>query len=77
MSFGAAKEMVRMFAYEQNYQVLVLDLCDTPALDYSACRAIEDIVKDCLDLNRKVVVALPDGPVAESLAREHSLDRLS
>jgi len=77
MSFGAAKEMVRLLAYQQDYQVLVLDLCDVPALDYTASCAINDIITDCLSIGREVVVAIPNGDVAKGLDREKCLGNLS
>ncbi|MBL4828054.1 MAG: SulP family inorganic anion transporter [Spongiibacteraceae bacterium] len=76
MSFGAAKEMVHMLSYQKNYEVLVLDLCDVPALDYTASRAIEDMIIDTLAENRQVLVALPAGNAANMLQQEHCLDNL-
>jgi SulP family sulfate permease len=70
LSFGAAKGIVRLLAYQQDYQVLLLDLSDAPAIDYSASRAIEDIIVDTLAQDRQVLMALPDGDVARMLARE-------
>ena len=52
------------------------DFAFDPALDYTASRAIEDIVADAQAKQRKVVVALPNGSVADMLKREHSLDCL-
>ncbi|PCJ34577.1 MAG: sodium-independent anion transporter [Moraxellaceae bacterium] len=77
MSFGAAKSMVRLVAYQKDYQVIVLDLSDVPALDYTASVAIRDIIANTLEDNRKVVVALRSGAAAETLGREHSLDAIS
>lgn len=76
MSFGAAKDMVHLLAYQQNYQVLVLDLSDVPALDYSASRAVKDMIINTLDQDREVVLALPDGDVKEFLQRECILNTL-
>jgi len=76
MSFGAAKSMVHKLTAQDNYQVLVLDLSDVPALDYTASCAIEDMVLDTLAIKRQVVVALPAGKAAELLANEQTLKHL-
>ena len=76
LSFGAAKELVRTLAYEEDYRVLLLDLTDVPAIDYSVSRAIEDMIVDTLDQGRTVLVAIPDGDVARMLDRESVLDHL-
>jgi SulP family sulfate permease len=76
MSFGAAKGMVKMLAYQQDYQVLVLDMSDVPSLDYTASRGIKDMVNNTLDAGRKVVVVLPPGEPSAMLDRENILDAL-
>lgn len=77
MSFGAAKEMVHKVAYLRGYTVLVLDLADVPALDYTASRAIEDIIIDTYADGKQLVVVIPDGEVLELLNRENTLDRIN
>jgi len=76
LSFGAAKGIVHMLAYQQDYRVLLLDLSDAPAIDYSASRAIEDMIVDTLAQDRQVLMALPEGDVARMLAREGVLEAL-
>lgn len=77
MSFGAAKEMIRMLARQDDYRVLILDLCDVPQLDYTASCAIEDMVVDTLAKGKQVLVARNPGVIAETLSREESLAKLS
>ena len=74
LSFGAAKEMVHMLSYQQNYRVLLLDLSDVPAIDYTVSRAIEDMIIDTTAQDRIVLVALPEGAVATMLSRERILE---
>ncbi len=76
VSFGAAKEMMRIQSYQQNYRVLVLDLQDVPALDYTASRAIKDIVGNTHAAGRKAVVVLPHGEPARILDKERILEAL-
>lgn len=76
MSFGAAKEMVKMLAYQQDYRVLVLDMSDVPSLDYTSCQAIKDMVNGTLDAGRNVVIALPPDKPCVLLQREQVLDTL-
>jgi len=77
LSFGSAKEMVKMLAYQQEYQILVLDMSDVPSLDYTSSRAIKDMVNSTLEAGRNVVIALPPGEPCALLDREQILDALS
>ncbi len=77
MSFGAAKEMVKMLAYQQDYRVLVLDMSDVPSLDYTSCQAIKDMISGTLDAGRNVVIALPQDKPCVLLEREQALDALA
>ena len=78
MSFGAAKQMVRMLSYQQDFEVLVLDLFDVPALDYTVSQAIKDMVLDTQAVNRELIVVMPAATkVAAMLKQEHSLDSLA
>lgn len=76
VSFGAAKEMQRMQSYQQDYQVLILDLHDVPSLDYTASRAIKDIIHNTHASDRKALVILPRGEPAALLDRERILEVL-
>jgi SulP family sulfate permease len=76
LSFGAAKETIHVLAYQQNYRLLVIDLSDVPAIDYTASRAIEEIIINTIAQGRQVVIALPDGEVARMLDRERVLECL-
>ena len=76
LSFGAAKGMVHRLAYQGDYQILLLDLSDVPAIDYTVSRAIEDIIIDTMAQHRQVLIALPEGDVARMLERERVLEAL-
>lgn len=54
LSFGAAKGMVRRLAKFDDYDALVMDMSDVPAIDFTSCRAIDDMVSDALLINRSV-----------------------
>ena len=77
VSFGAAKEMQRMQSFQKNYAVLVLDLHDVPALDYTASCAIKDIIKNAQSTDRKVLVIMPHSGPAKILEREQALESVS
>ena len=51
MSFGAAKGMARRLAGFEDYDVLILDLSDVPHIDFTSCRALEDILHSAWDIN--------------------------
>ncbi|HHJ15506.1 MAG TPA: SulP family inorganic anion transporter [Gammaproteobacteria bacterium] len=56
LSFGAAKHMIRQLARYDRYQVLVLDVSDVIQVDFTATRALIDIVLDARAAGRGVVV---------------------
>lgn len=76
VSFGAAKEMVKMLAYQEDYRILVLDMSDVPALDYTSSYAIKDMIASTHEAGREVVVALPSGEPCALLNRERVLEDL-
>jgi sulfate permease, SulP family len=70
MSFGAAKGMVRQMAQFDQYDVLVVDLSDMPQIDFTATRALEDIIVDAQDRGRRVLLAGCRPKVQKSLERQ-------
>jgi len=54
LSFGAAKGMVRRLASFKQFDALVVDLTDVPVMDFTSCRALDDMISDTLAVNRKV-----------------------
>ncbi len=51
MSFGAAKGMARRLADFEQYDVLILDLSDVSHIDFTSCRALEDILHNAWAIN--------------------------
>ncbi len=76
LSFGAAKGMVRRLAGFQHYDVLVLDLSDVNNIDYSAARAVEDMIRRASAEGSSVHLAVRHEQVADMLEREEVLDLL-
>ena len=56
MSFSSAKGMARRLASFDNYDALILDLTDVPVVDFTTCRALEDIIHDAQDTNRQAFI---------------------
>jgi len=54
MSFSSAKAMVRCHAEVTDYDIMLLDLTDTPSIDYTSARAMEDIIVDSIKAGRAV-----------------------
>jgi SulP family sulfate permease len=54
MSFGAAKGMARNLARYDEYDALILELSDVPQIDFTATRALFDMVYDARALGREV-----------------------
>lgn len=76
VSFGAAKQMAMQVSQQENYSILVLDLTDVCALDFTASNAIKDIIDNTLLANRKITIILPEQNTAQILFRENILDDL-
>lgn len=56
MSFGAAKGMARQLNQFDEYDVLILELTDVPQVDFTATRALYDMVHDVQSDGRQVVL---------------------
>ncbi len=52
MSFGAAKNTARRLARFDEYDVLLMDLSDVPQIDFTSCRALEDMLRGAVDTKR-------------------------
>ena len=48
LSFGAAKGMVRRLSHFKEYDALILDLSGVPAVDFTSCMALTDMISDTL-----------------------------
>jgi len=83
LSFGAAKGMVRRLAKFQQYDALLIDMTHVPLLDFTSCRAIDDMVSDALSVKRHVYLVglrpnvhafLQRQRVIQKLERSHIID---
>ncbi len=70
MSFGAAKGMARQMAQFDHYDVLVVDLSDMPQIDFTATRALDDIIHDAQSRGRRVLLVGCRLPVLKVLERQ-------
>jgi SulP family sulfate permease len=80
VSFGVAKSMQLKLSEEINYQLLILDLSDIKAMDYSASKAIEEMIKGSQSVGIEVIVVEAQGEVKAHCERENifaSLDQQS
>ena len=82
MSFGAAKGMARQLSEYDEYDVLILELGDVPQIDFTATRALYDMVYDAHDVGRQVFLVgchqqvcdmMKNQGVAEQLPKENLL----
>lgn len=67
MSFSSAKGMARRLASFDEYDALILDLSDVPVVDFTTCRALEDIIHDAQDAGRHAFLAGPQAQVTAML----------
>lgn len=70
LSFGAAKAMVRRLAAFKEYDVLILDLTDVPAVDYTSTRALDDMINDAKGAGRDVLIVGARRSVEQFLERQ-------
>lgn len=76
MSFGAAKGMTRRLAKFDQYDALVLDLSSVPHIDFTASRALDDMIYDAQRFGRKVFLAGARNGVKDMLFRLGVMHRL-
>ncbi len=72
MSFGAAKDMVRIMANFQTYDVLILDLSDVPQVDFTSAKALEDILYRAWSMHRETYI-VNCRPAVCKVLRKHGL----
>ncbi len=69
LSFGAAKGITERMMLVRNYKVLILDITEVPRLGVTATLAIEDMVQEAKNNDRKALVACSNQRVQERLIR--------
>jgi SulP family sulfate permease len=70
MSFGAAKGMARQLAQFDQYDALILDLSDVPTIDFTSCRALEDMITGTQGSGRQVFIVSGRQKVREMLRKQ-------
>ena len=77
LSFGAAKGMVPRLAQFKEYDALVLDLSGVPAVDFTSCMALNDIISDTLALTNRFIFIVGLRPnVQRILEKQGVLDKV-
>ena len=69
MSFGAAKTISQRMGIVSKFEVLILDLSDVPLIGVTASLAIENMIRDACDRDRKVFLVGATGRVKERLQK--------
>ena len=69
LSFGAAKGISERMMLIKKYKVLILDITDVPRMGVTASLAIEDMMLEAKNNNRKAIVAGANNKVKERLAK--------
>ena len=57
MMFSAAKGMIKLLANYKDYDVLILDVTNVPAVDFTSCKALSEIISDAKKMQREVLLA--------------------
>jgi len=76
MSFGAAKGMARQLSEFDEYDVLILELSDVPQIDFTATRALYDMVYDAYDVGRQVFLVGCHKQVCDMMKKQGVADQL-
>lgn len=76
MSFSAAKGVARHHATIQDYDAMLLDMTEVPIVDFTSCRALEDIIVDTQAAGRHVFLVGARERVHTMLKRQGVLHRL-
>ena len=75
MSFGAAKDMVRIMANFQTYDLLILDLSDVPKIDFTSAKALEDILYRAWSMQREAYIVNCKPAVCKVLHKHGLIDK--
>jgi len=67
MIFGVAKAIAREHSAIANYDVLIVDLSEVPILGVTSSLAIENAIKEAIDVGREVIVVGATGKVKRRL----------
>ncbi|HHZ87704.1 MAG TPA: SulP family inorganic anion transporter [Chromatiaceae bacterium] len=70
MSFSSAKAMVRRHASTAGYEIMILDMTEVPMIDFSATRALEDIVVDTIRSGRRLFLVGARKEVCDILMKQ-------
>ncbi|MDH5435548.1 MAG: STAS domain-containing protein [Gammaproteobacteria bacterium] len=57
MMFSAAKGMIKLLATYHEYDVLILDVTNVPAVDFTSCKALSEMISDAKGMKREVLLA--------------------
>ena len=69
MSFSSAKSVVRRHAAIAGYDIMLLDLTDVPAIDFTTSRALEDILIDTIEAGRRIFLVCSRPEVCNMLEK--------
>jgi len=70
MSFGAAKSTARRLAKFDEYDVLIMDLSDVPQVDFTSCRALDDMLHSARDSGRDAFLIGCRKQVCDTLVKQ-------
>jgi SulP family sulfate permease len=69
--------MARRLSSFDQYDALILDLSDVPVVDFTTCRALEDIIHDAQDAGRQAFLVGPRAQVNAMLIKLGILQQLA
>lgn len=76
MSFSAAKGVIRRFYMVDGYEAMILDMTDVSVIDFTSCRAVEDIILAAMEMTCCVYLCGIKGQVAKMLKEQRVVDNI-
>jgi len=74
MSFSSAKAMARHHASIAGYETMILDLSDVHSVDFTTCRALDDIALDTVSAGREILLAGASDEIYDILVKQEVID---
>ncbi|GAA0813147.1 SulP family inorganic anion transporter [Colwellia asteriadis] len=74
MIFSVSKAISQQHASIDDYDVMILDLTDVPMIDVTVGLALENAIKDALDVNCEVLLLCPNTKTRQQLEKFRVLD---
>lgn len=74
MIFSVSKAITRQHSSVDQYQAMILDLTDVPMIDVTVGLALENAIRNALEVNCEVYLLCPNEKTRSELEKFHVID---